>query len=207
MELMDFPPREPSISRSLVDEPMDTLRCAILGAMAPPARRIYLAGPDVFSRDAAAHFALLTAACDRFGLHALAPSDGLMPTWLSLEEVAQGICKENMELIRQSHGVIANLAPFRGLEPDPGTVFEVGVAVALGLPVVAYGVPRGTYADRVGDALTIKRDPDGTLRDPDDRIVEDLGLPLNLMISCSVRIATSAEDAIEDIAAMLNQAS
>ncbi|WP_416367503.1 nucleoside 2-deoxyribosyltransferase [Variovorax paradoxus] len=35
--------------------------------------------------------------------------------------------------------MIANLEPFRGAEPDFGTVFEVGGATALGLPVVAYG--------------------------------------------------------------------
>ncbi|AVQ84307.1 nucleoside 2-deoxyribosyltransferase [Variovorax sp. PMC12] len=175
--------------------------------MAPGAPRVYLAGPDVFRRDAAARFALLTEACDRLGLQALTPSDGLMPAWFTLDEIARGICKENMELIRQSRGVIANLAPFRGLEPDSGTVFEVGVAVAMGLPVIAYGVPAGAYADRVGDALELTRAEDGTLRDPEGCIVEDLGLPLNLMISCSVRIAASADDAIKEMAALLDQRS
>ena len=34
--------------------------------------------------------------------------------------------------------MLANLEPFRGSEPDSGTAFEVGYALALGKPVYAY---------------------------------------------------------------------
>jgi nucleoside 2-deoxyribosyltransferase len=97
--------------------------------------RVYLAGPDVFRPDAAEHFALLTAACDKLGMEALSPFDASITASTS----PHTIYAKNMDLLRSAQGVVANLAPFRGAEPDSGTVFEVGVASALGLTVVGYG--------------------------------------------------------------------
>lgn len=97
--------------------------------------RVYLAGPDVFRPDAAQYFALLAAVCDRLGLEALSPFDETFDSTTT----ALDIYAKNMAMLRSAQGVVANLAPFRGAEPDSGTVFEVGVAAALGLPVVAYG--------------------------------------------------------------------
>lgn len=97
--------------------------------------RVYLAGPDVFRPDAAEYFDLLTAICEKLGLEALSPFDASVTAATS----PQAIYEANMAKLRSADGVIANLAPFRGAEPDSGTVFEVGVAAALGLSVVAYG--------------------------------------------------------------------
>lgn len=157
--------------------------------------RIYLAGPDVFRSDASSHFALLSAVCEVLGMEALAPFDELASAQASATEIYSG----NMRLLRSADGVIANLAPFRGTEPDSGTVFEVGVAVALGLPVVAYGVPADNYAERAGG----QRDTAGVLRDAQGLAVEDFGLPLNLMLSCSVQLAGSSEDALRTIAGLI----
>lgn len=96
---------------------------------------VYLAGPDVFRPDAAQHFAVLKAICDTLGLEALSPFDGSV----TAETSPHAIYSNNMALLRSAQGVVANLAPFRGAEPDSGTVFEVGVAAALDVPVVGYG--------------------------------------------------------------------
>lgn len=127
-------------------------------------------------------------------MEALVPADGEPPTRLMDREAARAIYDTNMVLLRRSNGVIANLAPFRGAEPDSGTVFEVGVAVAIGRPVVAYGVS-GTYAERVERLLGVVR-ANGVLRDPHDLIVEDFGLQLNLMLACSVKIEDTGADAL-----------
>lgn len=164
---------------------------------------VYLAGPDVFRRDAKQHFAVLKAACNKLGLDPLAPSDGLVPVWVPEAEMPQRIYDINMRLLKQAAGVIANLAPFRGIEPDSGTVFEVGVAVARGVPVVAYGIPPGSYADRVMAGMRTSRGNDGALRDADGLIVEDLGLPTNLMLARSVTFADSAEEALQQISKLL----
>jgi nucleoside 2-deoxyribosyltransferase len=146
---------------------------------------------------------MLTAACERHGLQALAPSDGLVPVDTPEAEIARRIFEINMGLLQQAEGVIANLAPFRGIESDSGTVFEVGVAIARGLPVVAYGIPPGSYADRVMAGMRTTRGQDGALRDADGLIVEDLGLPLNLMLARSVMFATSATEALQQLAELL----
>nr|AER23932.1 nucleoside 2-deoxyribosyltransferase [Variovorax sp. HH01] len=96
--------------------------------------RVYLAGPDVFRPDAEQHFAMLAAVCERNGLEALSPFD------LSVDITsARAIYEANMAKLQAADGVVANLAPFRGEQPDSGTVFEVGVAAARGVPVVGYG--------------------------------------------------------------------
>jgi nucleoside 2-deoxyribosyltransferase len=170
----------------------------------PHRPRVYLAGPDVFRPDATEHFALLADVCETLGMEALAPSDGMVPLWVPVREIPQRIFELNMSRLRSAHGVIANLAPFRGgTEPDSGTVFEVGVAVALGLPVVGYGA-RSAYADQVMTTQPLKR-IDGVLRDTDDLIVEDFGLPLNLMLACSVQISGSAEEALQVLAGLLRE--
>jgi nucleoside 2-deoxyribosyltransferase len=167
--------------------------------------RIYLAGPDVFRRDASEVFARLVVAGERLGLQALAPSDGIAPAWVPDDQVPRSIFETNMALLRSANGVIANLAPFRGgTEPDSGTVFEVGAAIAMGLPVVGYGA-RGAYADQVMTVQPLKR-VEGVLRDPDDLIVEDFGLPMNLMLACSVQLAGSAEEALKVLAGLLGAA-
>jgi len=164
--------------------------------------RVYLAGPDVFRPDAAQYFAALALACDALGMMAVPPFDGKAAG----PDPARQIYEENMKLLRSADGVIANLAPFRGLEPDSGTVFEVGVAIALGLPVAAYGVPPGTYAQRAATAGVVGRDPDGSLRDPEGTLIEDFGLPLNLMLACSVRFSDLATDALRVLAEVLGSA-
>ena len=100
----------------------------------------------------------------------------------------------NVQLIRACDGVIAHLCAFRGLEPDSGTVFEVGYAVALGKPVVGYGVAPGSYAQRVAAALPCRQATDGHLRETaNGAMVEGLGQRLNLMLTRSTPLADSAE--------------
>lgn len=171
---------------------------------APP--RIYLAGPDVFRRDSAAVFADLKRRCEQLGLLGLEPSDGGLVAGFrgSDEALAQRIYEGNIALIRQADGVLANLADFRGLEPDSGTVFEIGYAVALDKPVVAYGVPAGSYAERVGARIACTPDAGGTLRETASGLmVEGLGQRANLMLTRSAELAPSAQAGLQRLAARL----
>ncbi|MDM0045866.1 nucleoside 2-deoxyribosyltransferase [Variovorax dokdonensis] len=168
------------------------------------APRIYLAGPDVFRADCAPFFAALSTACKRLHLVAVPPSDGNLPHGFDGDDQAhaQRIYDDNIALIKTCDGVIANLAPFRGLEPDSGTVFEVGFAVALGLPVVGYGIPASTYAQRVGEQIECQPDAQGVLRErASGLMVEGLGQRANLMLTRSVlALADDAEDALARLA-------
>jgi nucleoside 2-deoxyribosyltransferase len=170
----------------------------------PP--RIYLAGPDVFYPDCGAIYARLKTLCSLLGMEGVAPTDSDAAKGFSGsdEALAQRIFEGNVALIEQADGVIANLVPFRGLEPDSGTVFEVGYAIALGKPVVAYGVPTAPYAERVAAALDCTPDATGTLRETaNGTMVEGLGQRLNLMLSRSAPLAPSAEAALAQLAERL----
>ncbi|MEJ8859060.1 nucleoside 2-deoxyribosyltransferase [Variovorax robiniae] len=172
----------------------------------PRRPRVYLAGPDVFFRDCASIFRLLKAECERLGMVGLAPSDAGIDEGFggTEDERAQRIYEGNIRLIREADGVIANLVPFRGHEPDSGTVFEVGFAVALGKPVVGYGVAEGSYAERVCAAMKCVSDDEGVLREADSGVmVEGLGQRLNLMLTRSTVLVPSAGDALARLAQVL----
>ncbi|MGO4763017.1 nucleoside 2-deoxyribosyltransferase [Cupriavidus sp. 2KB_3] len=161
-------------------------------------KSIYLAGFDVFRKDALAHGAHLKALCTRHGYEGLYPLDKAAPAGLSGPDTAQWIYEANLALIRRADLVMANLDDFRGPgEPDSGTAFEVGFAVALQKPVWAYSADAGTLLDRV----RVGTDADGDALDARGYVVEDFGLPKNLMLACSVRlVAGDAEACLAAIA-------
>lgn len=140
--------------------------------------RVYLAGPDVFLPFPRRHAAAQAAICARYGLTGVSPLDPLPdePTeWISRGRATR-IALRNETHIRRCDAVIANLTPFRGPSADPGTVYEVGFARALGRPVFAYSTSAMDYAARV------------RLQHPDDGMeIEDFGLFDNLMLACAIQ--------------------
>ncbi|MGI4814649.1 MAG: nucleoside 2-deoxyribosyltransferase [Janthinobacterium lividum] len=167
---------------------------------------IYLAGPDVFRVDAIEHGRRLTALCEAYGFSGLYPLDVELAKGAAetspdaLEDAppdprhaqAQAIYRANIGLLRSADLLMANLQHFRGPEPDSGTVFEVGFAVALGKPVWGYGVPSGKIVDHV------PRNAQG--RDAHGYLVEDFGHGRNLMLA--VPVSFVAGDAAACLAAM-----
>lgn len=158
--------------------------------------RIYLAGFDVFGRDAVERGEYLKRLCQEQGMEGLYPFDNEVPADLAPAECAKQICQLNMAMIRDADAVLANLNLFRGSEPDSGTAFEVGMAIALGKPVWAYFEACGSMREWLaGDA-------DG--RDAQGFLIEDFGLPRNLMLACSwAGCSGSAERAVPALRAYL----
>ena len=147
---------------------------------------IYLAGFDVFRPDAVEFGRALRNACAQRGVVGLYPLDNSPPHGKSQAETAAWICRSNLAAIQRADAVMANLNPFRGAEPDSGTAFEVGYAVALGKPVWAYC----SQDDDLVSRLATGQDPSDAARHIDDQgmTVEDFGLPLNLMLGCSTTL-------------------
>lgn len=141
------------------------------------APHVYLAGFDVFRQDAIEHGRYLKALCTAHSLEGLYPFDNEVPANLSKPQTASLICSMNIAMIQRSDAVLANLNAFRGLEPDSGTVFEVGMAIALNKPVWVYFDPLGSLRDYVPHNL------DGF--DAQGYQVEDFDLPKNLMLACT----------------------
>ncbi|SDC49527.1 nucleoside deoxyribosyltransferase [Cupriavidus sp. YR651] len=150
-------------------------------------KTIYLAGFDVFRKDALAYGAQLKALCAAHGYEGLYPLDKSAPPGLSGPDTAQWIYEANVALIRRADIVMANLDDFRGPgEPDSGTAFEVGFAVALQKTVWGYSADAGTLLDRVRAGAGT--DADGDVLDARGYVVENFGLSKNLMLACSVRM-------------------
>lgn len=139
--------------------------------------KVYLAGFDVFRRDAITRGQQLKTLCAREGLEGLYPFDNEVSADLPAGEMARMICTMNIAMIQGCDAVLANLNLFRGLEPDSGTAFEVGMAIALNKPVWVYFDPV--------DSLRQYVPHDAQGYDPQGFLVEDFGLPRNLMLACT----------------------
>lgn len=162
-------------------------------------QRLYLAGFDMFRPDAREHGLALQQLCRQHGFEGHYPTDPNPPPGLQGGALAQWILQSNLTAIRQADAVLANLNPFRGLEPDSGTAFEVGFAHALGKPVWAYVEDDRPLIERVPH----QAGDDGRLFDAQGFQVEDFGLPLNLMLACSVRLVRGdAADCLRAMAAV-----
>ena len=149
-------------------------------------RSIYLAGPDVFRPDAAEHGRRLVALCAEYGFTGVFPLSPALPEGLSAQELAAHIYRTNVAHIEACDAVAANLDFFRGPEPDSGTCFEVGYAVARGKRVVGYLPEEGTYAERI--RARHPRAVGTGLVDSQGWQLEEFGLPLNLMLGVPCRV-------------------
>src|SRR3954452_19989337 len=98
----------------------------------------YLAGPDVFLPDAAAHAARKVAICRRFGLRGLPPLNEDAAAIVSEGEAWQAIYQKDIAMMERSDIIIANLTPFAGASADAGTLIEVGWFLGKGKPIFGY---------------------------------------------------------------------
>jgi len=143
-------------------------------------KSIYLAGPDVFEPDAAAQGEKLKALCAEFGFKGLFPLDNTVAPQAHPHQTAEAIRRANLDLIRHADIVMANLNPFRGFEPDSGTVYEVGFAEALGKPVFAYAADRRHMLERLRDHQQLGAD---ALYCTEGKSIESFALSHNLMFA------------------------
>ena len=173
-------------------------------------KRVYLAGPEVFREDADAAFSALDKLCHAHGLQGVRPSSGSdcgEPAGSLV--LAQHIYRINVALINSCDAVLANVAPFRNaLEPDSGTVFEVGYAAAKGVPVACVvAPPAATYRERVAAVCGERPGEQGAVFDQQyGFMIEPFEHPLNLMLSCSTATFYDASEALKHLANLLASA-
>lgn len=161
--------------------------------------KVYLAGPEVFFYDAPVVFEKAVEFARGLGLIPLSPYDAVPSSHIKNDKSeAHKIYLGNIGLIDQCDVVVANLSSFRGSEPDSGTVFEIGYAKAKGKKVVGFIGSDTQYYEKVSEVTRVFRDERGGLRDERQRWVEEMGLPFNLMIACSVDkiVVGTMEDAL-----------
>jgi len=136
---------------------------------------VYLAGPEVFLPDAEVIAASKAAICRAHGIEPRYPGDAVAPllarTDLAPAALGHAMFSALVEQIRGCDAVVANLTPFRGPSADVGTVWEVGYATGLGLPVFAYTNVAAHYGERV---------------DADGMVIEAFDFADNLMVEGAI---------------------
>ncbi len=163
-------------------------------------KKIYLAGFDVFYKDALEVLAEKKRLCDTYGFIGLAPLDNSVDFSLPKAQIRHLIYQANIRMIEEADILAVNLNAFRHGEPDAGTVFEIGYGVALGKEVYVY-----TDSDESMLEKTKAYDPhcrcvDGIWYDQNGLIIEDFDAAFNLMITeSSVVIKGNLQTVLEQI--------
>jgi nucleoside 2-deoxyribosyltransferase len=161
-------------------------------------KRVYLAGPDVFFQDGYELLRQKSMQVNNYLAKAITPfdlnEDELIFDCLPRKKQAEVIAKNNYNLIRSCDVVLANLMPFRGTEPDAGTVAEVGFAFALGKKIIAYNVPKKSYIRQVQERIGA---PFGL--DDDGHNVEDFDGRINLMLTHACEICDDFDSALDTL--------
>lgn len=151
-------------------------------------KKVYIAGPQVFLPDPIGFYEMVQKLCQQQGLEALIPFDPNLPF------DGDVIYNSNMKLLREADAAVAYADPFRGAEPDSGTMWEVGFLRALDKPVFLYGSDdrtveqkhRGYFAELSdhGKQFTLTAGNQGTVLG-DGMITETFGHSHNLMLAKS----------------------
>jgi nucleoside 2-deoxyribosyltransferase len=133
----------------------------------------YLAGPDVFLPNAAAHAARKVEICRQVGLRGLPPlNEDAEPTDTALD-LWRVIYQKDIAMMECCDIIIANLTPFGGASADAGTLIEVGWFLGKGKPIFGYSNSRESFEVRMrrqlGENLA-------------SLTIEGFDLPDNLMI-------------------------
>lgn len=100
---------------------------------------IYIAGPECFYFNGTERLRAMRAAAESCGLSVTLPNDNeldLNHTDLRLN--ADAIFANCAESMNRSTGIICDLEYFRGPEPDSGSIYEIGMAYALGIRCYGY---------------------------------------------------------------------
>jgi nucleoside 2-deoxyribosyltransferase len=146
-------------------------------------RKIYLAGPDVFLRDAVEVGRRKKELCAEYGFEGLFPFDNeISPNQIG-ERVDRLIYRANERMIHRADLGICNLTPFRGPNADAGTVFELGMLVGLGKRVFGYTNVTDDFLNRCEAVSNVVLDPvQNVWLDSNGMTVENFGNADNLMI-------------------------
>jgi len=164
-------------------------------------KKIYIAGPDVFERDAIEIGKRYVELCRKYGFEGLYPLDNVVDFSQPKAKIVEDIFLANKKMIESCDIIVANLNAFRGKEPDSGTVWECGFGVGLGKRVYAYMEETRPYIEHFGDDE--KLEVDNGYVDLQGRLIEDFDSPLNLMISCSVE--RIVQGGFEDVLKVLRE--
>ena len=165
--------------------------------------KAYLAGFHIFYPDHIERGEALKELCLKYGIIGIYPEDeepkDQFPPYEmqgdAPREIERFYFTRDVNHIRRSDMILAQLEDYHGCEPDSGTAFECGVAAALGHHLYAYTNSTSPMLERLN--CEKHQRPDGDWEDQDGNKIENFGYPLNLMLSGTMKVADSFENMLK----------
>ena len=144
-------------------------------------KNIYIAGFDVFRKDALEYGKRLKNICGKYGFNGFFPFNNKICN-------PKDVFLADLNLIDKSDIIIANLNNFRGYDIDSGTAFELGYGYSKHKVLIGYRGDVRPLTEQLG------------YTDKNGFNVENFNMPINLMIGMSVKIINGKfEDCLEYI--------
>ena len=173
--------------------------------------KAYLAGTEIFYPDSDETQERYHALCEKYGIIGYYPPD-IAPEDEFKEYVKKDDSLHEMELqlfthdlnqIKRTDIIIANLNDYRGNEPDSGTAVECGIAWGYGHRCFAFIDDARPMKERFKGVKKVKED--GTVTDKDGANLEDFDNPLNLMFCEFTIFEGGLEEALKGIRKIFNE--
>lgn len=172
--------------------------------------KAYLAGTEIFYPDTDETRERYHKLCEKYGIIGYYPPDvpprdefiDHIPADDSLHEMELTFFTHDLNQIKRSDIIIANLNDYRGNEPDSGTAVECGIAWGMGHRCFAFIDDARCMKERFKGVTKIRED--GRLADKNGAHIEDFDLPLNLMFSDFTIFEGTMEDALKGVREIFN---
>lgn len=172
--------------------------------------KAYLAGTEIFYPDSAETQARYHALCEKYGIIGFYPADEAPEDEFreyvkkddSLHEMEVQMFTHDLNHIRRTDIIIANLNDYRGNEPDSGTAVECGLAFGYGHRCFAFIDDARPMVERFKGVKKVNEN--GVVTDKDGANLEDFDSPLNLMFSEFTIFEGDFEAALKGIREIFN---
>src|SRR6185312_15423432 len=121
--------------------------------------KVYLAGPEVFLRNAREQLDRKIELTKAAGLIPVSPGDFVIPPQPSKRQFGHAVSEIDEKMMDTADAIIANLTPYHGVSADVGTCYELGYMCAQGKLAYAYtnvaaDMRTRTVAHYGGDVVT-----------------------------------------------------
>ncbi len=165
-------------------------------------RKIYIAGPDVFLKNAVEDLNNKKEFCQKNNFVGMIPFDANVDFTQSNKKIRKDIYEANIKMIQNTDIVIANMNNFRHNEQDAGTIFEIGYAVALNKEVYIYSDDNRTVIEKTTEVDKNFHIENGQYYDTQEMLIEGFDAKFNIMINESVEFINGT---FEDVVKILKQ--
>ena len=172
--------------------------------------KAYLAGTEIFYKDTKETQEKYHQLCDKYGIIGFYPEDIAPDDEFkeyvkkddSIQELEKQLFTHDLNHIKRTDIIIANLNDYRGNEPDSGTAVECGLAWGYGSRCFAFIDDARPMVERFKGVKKVNED--GVVTDKDGAHLEDFDSPLNLMFSDFTVFEGDFEAALKGIREIFN---